>query len=381
MKFVTICIFMICNLGSAFFAKAAGWSSRGGGSGVALFKTTKAAQAARALWKQKKPLTSELIEQIVDLQVTDMAEHPDFSTWVVYPQDTELTYLDRILTRNLFIVSPLMLMKIQKAIRQVGIVNIPSTDLRVRPVHDLGQTNLKLESTKYAFVQIAERRIESGSVPMKVQLLVDARLSARLGGGSSEQKIVQRAALILHEALYLMGYGLGQQDSSRVRLLTAVLLSSVDYQVGSSEDPLKLRLIHFLFTSGFSDFLFYEQGPRSEISQSLARAHRNYHTRMEAKVQYLPQNASRQEYYAVGTAIMLAVQDPGEAFLAAAEMGLASRQYVTDFYSVFEDGPSGEAARRQICRYVSRQPPSSHSGIFHVMSLANQFCSQRIIKN
>lgn len=93
----------------------------------------------------------------------------------------------------------------------------------------------------------------------KVSGLIDPDLFERLGGSDPQAKLHHQAALILHEALYLLGVELGQTNSRWAQSLTRRLLSRDTYPSLGISDGFAFEMV--LESDDFANYplLFIEK--------------------------------------------------------------------------------------------------------------------------
>jgi hypothetical protein len=202
-----------------------------------------------------------------------------------------------------------------------------------------------------AIVQIVVRQARttsSGKIESAISL--DPRLYAKLGmkNGTIDRKdqTLNQAALQLHEALYLLGYGLGQNTSEKVRRLTTVLLS-VNKMNGFAQAALRSALDHpnapklvakylidELFVDGFGEFPFVESTPVSAQTKELRQAYLRY------------------EKSQTGGHTGSVRYDEPESFVAAAIIAL-TQERIEDFYSLLDSDFSSRSTVNLVCGFVT----------------------------
>jgi hypothetical protein len=351
----------------------------GGGSGIACFKFKADADKAKKARAAHLPLPRELVTRLTSLQTLEYWEHKG-DTVFVEPEprrENAATYLKRVLGTYLRPIAPSFDVQVGNALDRVSLDYEETADEtgKLKQIDDTGSiASGEFDSSAYghcALVQIAVRYAEKGQDgKIKTVVGLDRDLYALLGldrGKLSDKiQIINQALLRLHEALYLLGYGLGQKTSERVRLL-GILLSSQDVYDGFSQrqpNPRfpsipKAAMIHLLFQVGFGDFPFFEHPSGPDSNELLHQAYLRYESRYINEI--MPYAASSDVNSRI--ALLWSELSEPEAFIALAEIAL-SRGANIDLYSLAGPKPipletltTTCAAEMTLIREMSRSIP------------------------
>ena len=264
-------------------------SGGGGGSGVACFANENDAELARAARASGQPFPRHLLSKIVDLETTDHWELRGNEFIEPEPNETSVTYLERFIKDYLDSASPLFAKKLRNALVRLKLDKGLATDLtgHLKPIADTGSVlGLDQKNGHCALVQIAVRRArtdKNGKIEAVVGIDQDLfnLLGMKNSSISRKDQVINQAMLRLHEAIYLLGYGLGHKTSEQSRLLTGVFFSKQLYSVISEfptwkKLPEKAKLagatVFLLNQLGFGDFVVVEAQNISPTKKELLAA-------------------------------------------------------------------------------------------------------------
>lgn len=301
-------IFLTLGLPNTSFARPlrGGSDAGGGGSGVACFAQKADADLASRAFNEGKAFPKELLRKITTLELLDYCENrsnPYFSLEASTAK-TGQTYLEGILSSQLQDFAPAFTARIREALLRVGLQNSNTVDMTgdLESIHDIGISSCHLPP-EYGFcapVQIAVRfaSLQAGRIPAHVELDYNLfrRLGLERGVLNINKQVLNQSMLRLHEALYLIGFGLGQKTSEKVRLMTAKILS-VDFYTDLLELALGLNRIFLtqhptmpsilvpmkrtvitgtIFANGFSSFSLVDRGEISPLQMRLMTGLNNF---------------------------------------------------------------------------------------------------------
>jgi len=382
-------------------AAEGGRSGNGGGTGIACFTSQRDAQSARDLRTAGQPLPRTLLKKIWYLYTTEVAEHDitffDYGEYYYFqPSGLEVNekdgykaYLDRMLSTYLEQVSPSFEHKIKDIIHNHFDPSVPGTVSEVGalvPLDDTGPVPVMNSiGPSCAIVQIVIRHAETlPDGKIKSDIKIDADLFNMLGtntilgsfdrGGVQNAKLINQAALILHEALYFLGYGLGQTTSESVRAMVTLLMSQQTLkaindlelnieaqrmitqlknheQLHDLELPKNaagaLYIANQLYRMGFADFPSVDNEPLSLRADELHRAY--------LKIERLITGAGN--FNAAGPTVSETIvsnvsvfSDP-EAFIVMANASLVTGK-INDIYALLDPSVDSNPEFNAVCDYT-----------------------------
>ncbi|HWU43761.1 MAG TPA: hypothetical protein VN132_09995, partial [Bdellovibrio sp.] len=316
-------------------------------------------------------------------------EHRNESFAAVQTGEDSSRYLQRILKTYLAMTAPSFLAKVEESLERVSLNDDAALDATgiLMPIEDTGEIkNLNDSKSICAVVQIAVRfaKVENGKIFSVVGL--DHALFNKLGMNNgkidSQWQIINQAGLRLHEALYLLGYGLGQTTSESVRGLSANLISAdlYDYfsqQIKNSKGKwphsgLTLAgmqsffMIQTLYQNGFGDFPIIEKAEMSDRKKNF----RDAYDRLEEAFMQMKDSVNqvnfpeplRTQVLSAMLAQIFSELDETSAFIASAELTLAAGT-ISDFYTLLDPAQDSEVAEKATCKAVKDLLHEAQKGV------------------
>jgi hypothetical protein len=354
------------SLANAGRGKKGGWSG-GGGTGIACFTTKEMAEKAKSARAQSLPLSKQLLDSITQLYATEVWEWSLQSFVVPENGETSDAYLDRILKSLLESVSPSFYLKLKQALDRTRFdnTNIANYQSQVEstedtgPVRRMGANGLNASET-CTLVQIATRYART-QADGKIEAVIEINkgLYEKLGFSTEAiwpegSQIVNQAALKLHEALYLLGYGLNHQTSESVRSMVATLLHR-DFLM---QDHLlkhkhlrfisRDKIIHILFQNGFGDFPFLETENISSQKALLRQAYAKYENRLIDLIKSKTAANLNLSFYN-----SLSALPEDEAFIYISQSSAADEKIV-DFFSLIDPEYDSTNDIKAICEMADK---------------------------
>lgn len=360
-------IYLFLSLGLPSLA-IAGANHGGGGSGVACFQNSADAKNAWEAWRKIRPFPRDLIPKITKLQVTDYWERPGHGYEMPRPSEGVSTYTERIIGSFLAGSIPTFSRKIRGALLQVdqAMLLAQSKDhdeqngKNPSPVYDTEEIlGMNRQQDRCAPVQIIIRwPIWSQDGKLNAKMHVDWQLYNLLGLDNGhliqEQHVFHQSMLRVHEALYLMGYGLGHETSKRVRILNASIFSRdlfIKYVMSTSGShapynapTASLTLMHNLFELGFGTFPFFETSPRMTVKKMQL-----YKAYLQVEGDAIQTLGRRRQVKSILNQNFNSYNE-SESFIVTAQLALLTGR-LKDFYALIDPEQWGQSEETQVCAY------------------------------
>ena len=275
-------------------AFAGSWSSGGGGTGFACFETAESAQALRSgADLANRP---DLVADLKGVTLTDIWENRNNTFIEPLAGESPRAFVERAISDRLQNYAPEFYKVLESSVQRVDLAMAKKSG-KLPASHDTGPMNVwptdnamavRVEGVPVALsprcvqVQIALRTTTKGPKGShRLLVSVDRALYDQLGDGREAAKIINQGALLLHEALYLLGSELGQKTSIDARRFTAMLLSNdkiegfhtLERQLQRKEPsvvaPEKLSITNEITAEGFDTSTL---GKKADRANSLAVA-------------------------------------------------------------------------------------------------------------
>jgi hypothetical protein len=304
---------------------------------------------------------------LLTIQTADIWAYENLHFIEPASDENVLTYLKRVLQTNLASVSPQLYEQLMRAFDRIHFTPIKAP---VTPIDDMGLLSLP-ESCYYT--QLAFRHNPSqgatGPVDIDVNMGLFNRLGFRDGRIDLQARTLQQAGLLLHEALYLLGFvGQDQNTSEATRNLTALLLSQ-DFRplldlVPSLNRPRngpsqEAQFALFLATRGFTPELFAEKKSaltqkQQDFRQSLLILGSKYENILYDYNQSGWLSAARTNRNDFISNLLKDVSgsaEPNSAFAYCAIMAAGSGKSV-NVAQLLSAGPEQDKNLAKVCRYI-----------------------------
>jgi len=328
------------------------------------------------------------------LEVTDYWEYKERASFIA-PQagDTPGSYLTRILS-NRMAGSSVLFTHIQDALSRVKLSEA-SHKSNLPQINDLGGLTKKLGSCHLE--QIAIRYAADGPQgKAHAHVDLDSSLFAQLGKGESpDVAIINKATLQLHEALYLLGYEVGQADSKNVRLLTVLLMAQSTYDTTEAINRLdpqnkKIASLSFLVAAsmfGFEKLPFlYESASKNPKKMERLLAYESWQRKMgdSLMAQALDASVSAPSTLTTKNRVDFGVQaeiktytevsaqvSDAEAFMWLA-MHAEEAGWIDDFLRLADPAQDDTHEMKVVCNTAKKDPSTLIPGANHDARLAEK---------